>query len=206
MQEQHSKILELAKQKNISSDNIFFYVSRADKSYGITAQQYQATNKIPTDKFINHGEKIPSEADLLVFLDDYAGSGSSIEYTMRPFGNNYNVVLAPLVSTAYAQRKFTNLDCLPAMTINTFKASDFYKSQPEDKLALLSRAFIGDEGINSDSSITFPHMAPDNNNAFFNEFISPEYLLNGKGAKFDGHTTWPNIKNNILTGKFYPNI
>lgn len=208
MQEQHKKILELAKQKGIPSENIFYFVSRADKSYGIIAQQYQATNKIPVCQFINRREELPKTgAQLIVFLDDYAGSGASINNAAMGFTRygSDNVVLAPLVSTAYAQKKFADFNYIPARTINTFKASDFCKSQSEDNLKLLEKVFVGNEGINSDSSITFPHMAPDNNNVFFNEFIAPHYLLNGNGAKFDTFH-WQEIKNNILTGNFYPNI
>jgi len=64
---------------------------------------------------------------------------------------------------------------------------------------LLDYIFPGNYGLSADSTVTLPYMAPDNNNAFFNEFVAPQYLLNGKGAKI-GDFHWADIKHNILTG------
>lgn len=211
MQEQYRKILDIAKQKNIAPQDISYFVHKSGKSYGMIAQQYQATNKISPNKFIENIKDLQS-GNLVVILDDYAGSGASLNVAAieASKGAGY-IVLSPMFSTQHAIDRLKKLDCpedcinvnvVPFKTVESIKCSNFYNSQSRDKKLLLDRAFVGEGGINADTSIAFPHMAPDNNHTFFNELIAPQYLLNGNGAKFDTYH-WADIKKNILTGTLF---
>lgn len=214
MQEQYKKILEIAKQKNITPENISYFVHKPNKSYGIIAQQFQATNKIHPSQFIDNAKDL-SPSNLVVILDDYAGSGASLNVAaVEAIKHNNDIVISPIFSTNYAIDKLKQFDCpedfisanvIPFKTVENFKRSTFYQTRPQQERGLLDKAFVGETGINSDTSIAFPHMSPDNNHTFFNEFIAPQYLLNGNGAKFDTYH-WQQIKNNILTGNFYPEV
>lgn len=202
MKEQHKRILDFAKAINIPENNILYIFTNPEKSYGIIAQQYQATNKIPVEKFYH---VVPNVTDkkMLVFLDDYAGSGNSISRLEHdnidydePISNEF--VFAPLVTTVNAKNRFNALNYIPTITIPSFRDSGFYKGLTQENKSLLDKVMVAKHGdLACDTSITFPHMAPDNNHPFFNEFISNQFLLNGKGAKLADSHPWSAVKKNI---------
>lgn len=208
MQDQHKRILEYAKQKGILPQNISYYVRTPYKSYGIIAQQYQAINNIHPDKIIDSAQ----EDDLIVILDDYTGSGASIYNSMmNVYQSTKNVIIAPLFSTEHAleyldrmyeQMKLydelvpKSMISFPIKIISSLKNSTFYKSLPQDIQKLADKIFVGKSDIARNSSIVFPHMAPDNNSTFFNQFIAPSWMLNGNGSKMDG-IYWKDIKSKL---------
>lgn len=211
MQDQYKKILEYAKQRNISPENITYFVYKPEKSYSIIAQQYQSVNKIPINKFVDNIKDL-SRKDLVVVLDDYAGSGASMseaaQIALNSKSNNF--LLSPMFSTESANEKLAelknfvndygednpNVMVMPYKTIKNFKYSNFYTEKSESEKKLLDKIFPGKFGLSADSTVTLPYMAPDNNNAFFNEFVASQSLLNGKGAKI-GDFHWADIKKQL---------
>lgn len=203
MQEQYKKILDLAKQKNVSPEDLSYFVYSPQKSYGIIALQFQATNKIPVNRFIDDKNNIQAAKKIIIALDDYAGSGKSfINVALET--DNKDIILSPMVATkkavetfkAFTNRRENQVKFMPLAVFDNFKDSAFYNSQMGEKRSLLDNIFRGKDDVYNNSSIILPYMAPDNNNSFFNEFIAPEYLLNGHGAKFS-YFRWSDIKEKL---------
>jgi hypothetical protein len=110
-QMQHQEILELAKSKGISPENIYFSVLHRGKpkSDSIMMQIYQQTNGISSSQIINKANQLPSDPNTMVVLvDDVSISGQTqmqIHAQIRA-GYNYQgeIVMAPTIVTSQAIR------------------------------------------------------------------------------------------------------
>ncbi len=174
-------------------DGVYFVTSKIYKSYSFMTLNYKIANKIPSDHLITHQDitKI-KDAKKLVIIDDLAGSGESLEdeYALIKERSNCDIILAPLVATDKAIEKFRQLavkdpkvSLVCEEELVSFKNQKYFNSLSETDqmkfLKLLQSTGCEQNGLN----ISFAHMAPDNNNAFFANMLAKAFTFNAKGSK-----------------------
>jgi hypoxanthine phosphoribosyltransferase len=199
---QHKRILQAAKSKGISADNIYYLVPHAEKSYGMVTMIHQMVNNVPSGQIVTSASEIPPQAlakSMVVLLDDVAGSGNSLSaavnslkgsssYGYSSYATAYNgpVLVAPMVSYETADQLFatkTGITYQPAKKVKSILNSPAFKNMdPIEK----SKAYtaIGSTGYASTGGVlAFPYMAPDNNTTLAKKAFAPLITLNGQGVK-----------------------
>jgi hypothetical protein len=187
-----SWILQTARNKGVEPDKIIYYIPEKGKSYSMVAMQHTYVNNIHPSQIVTDVNKIPkNDKNMVVILDDVAGSGDSLRTAynrLRSYGNYKGpVLISPTVSTTNAKKVIEklsgNVQYLPSKIIPSFRDSHFYKKATPSKQALYAQ-IMDAFGYNQNGlSVVFPYMSPDNCNYFFAHNIAPRYLMNGQGAK-----------------------
>ncbi len=174
-------------------DGVYFFIPKISKSFGLINMQYKNANKIPSSHFVFRQDlDFITNARKFVILDDFAGTGNSLEDEYEKLLRempNVDIVVAPVLTTDIAKLKFEDLcDSNPrlhykaANSVQSFKTFDYYNSLDlTDKLKFLVLMQSG--GFRNASNVVFPYMAPDNNNLFFNTQIAPKFLHNNNGVQ-----------------------
>lgn len=189
--EMHSNIIKLAQENNIAENQIYYWIPRLGKSFGMVALQYQQINNIPEDKIIASARNIYPDSDkkMLVLLDDFVGSGDSMRHLYYQLTNfKGQIVLAPYYTTetgfnalSEACKDNEKTHILPGEILESYFDTEAYKNK---KIKTFHKQLIGEGGWkNTASNIVFPYMAPDNNTAFFSAQVADLYTLNGAGVK-----------------------
>lgn len=187
----NSEILNIAKEKGIPEDKIYYIIPQLDKSYGFIASQYQQVNKIPEKQFINTFSNIPKDETnaLFVVLDDYAGSGQSLDEALQSLRKVYKgeVVIAPSVATQNAMMRLNRIAKADGNTsiVNGEKLNSYFNSNEYNKIRskFAYNALIGKGGWGAQADIVFPYMSPDNNIPYFADNIAKHYTLNAAGVR-----------------------
>lgn len=198
MQKMHQQILNANGGK---SEGIYYLVPQSGKSYSTVTMQYQIANDIPTSKILSYSDlsKIPSDAKKIVILDDVAGSGSSLNGAYGVLSNSLSntshnindIIIAPVITSTDAMKLFSqessskgiSLKYLSGEIVPSIKETAYYKSLSELDKTMLKKVIAYDGYGENCYNVSFPYMAPDNNNAFFSTFIAEYFTLNGGGVK-----------------------
>lgn len=197
---QGQKILDLASTQGIPKDKVFYFIPKAEKSYGMVAMAHREATGTPVDHYIEGPTGLKDaiakgkidDASMLVILDDVAGSGDSlVQATGIAKSNGYKGKLAvsPIVSTGKANDVFngpggvtstnSNVTYVPGRIAPAFKETAYYKSLSPAEQKHLEEDVLRDLGYDQNGlSTAFPYMAPDNNNRFFGGEIAREYVVN----------------------------
>lgn len=181
----HKNILEYNQSIGKNEKDLLFCIPDSEKSYGLINHQYQLTNGIDRNKFIDMDTilyKIDSpklKNKTIVFLDDCAMSGNSMSDNFFPFSERLDAVkkqkidfiYAPLVITPNGKNK------IQEFILKNKRKNDkvfFYKQVNNDwqkdieKPNLLNHmlgntAFGYQWQCEEKPCVIFPYMAPDNN-------------------------------------------
>jgi hypothetical protein len=190
--EQHRHAMAQASQRGVSADNVYFYIPKADKSYGMLAMAHREVTGTAVGHYINGVADLKARSlgsnTLLVVLDDVAGSGHSLQGAMTSIaGAAYqgHTIIAPMVSTDQANQLFStlallnpNLSFQPRDISRGLMESDFYKGL-DPELQAFMHELVGDKGYGGNAlSMAFPYMAPDNNNAVFGDRFASHFIVN----------------------------
>lgn len=193
----------IAAAKGIDPSNIYYYIPKSNKSYGILAMAHREATGTPVDRYINGPGELskvgPGRDKLIVVLDDVAGSGESLQFatetTSKPKPENARaagfegeIVVVPIRSTEIADKRFTgpggfeskdpHLEYSPNEVSKALKESDFYKGLDDITRKQLEQ-LLTDLGFDENGlSMAFPYMAPDNNNMFFGDQIAKFFIMN----------------------------
>ena len=193
----------IAAAKGIDPNNIYYYIPKSNKSYGILAMAHREATGTPVDRYINGPGELskvgPGRDKLIVVLDDVAGSGESLQFATetsskpkpenaRAAGFEGEIVVVPIRSTEIADKRFTgpggfeskdpHLEYSPNEVSKALKESDFYKGLDDIKRKQLEQ-LLTDLGFDENGlSMAFPYMAPDNNNMFFGDQIAKFFIMN----------------------------
>lgn len=199
----HQRVLGIAAAKGIDPGNIYYYIPKPNKSYGILAMAHREATGTSVDRYINGPSELtkvgPGRDKLVVVLDDVAGSGQSLQFatetTSNPKSENARaagfegeIVVVPIRSTEIANERFTgaggfaekdpHLTYAPNEVTKALKESDFYLKLDDIKRKQLER-LLDDLGYDDNGlSMAFPYMAPDNNNMFFGDQIAKFFIMN----------------------------
>ena len=199
----HQRVLGIAAAKGIDPGNIYYYIPKPNKSYGILAMAHREATGTSVDRYINGPSELakvgPGRDKLVVVLDDVAGSGESLQFATettahpkpenaRAAGFEGEIVVVPIRSTEIANERFTgaggfteedpHLTYSPNEVSKALKESDFFTNlDPRQQLEL--EKLLKDLGFDDNGlSMAFPYMAPDNNNMFFGDQIAKFFIMN----------------------------
>ena len=188
----HEKILQM----NGGTDKgIYYVIPNSRKSYSLIAMQYQLTNDIPSSKILSLSDAIsnviPKDAKKLIVLDDVAASGDSLVTQIKKLscckynGQIKEVIAVPVMTTKQAVKNFNEnfVHNMLVKTVNGYADSDWYKSLSDIDKAMIEKIMYGRGYGKTGCCITFPYMAPDNNNTFFASEFAHNFTLNGEGVK-----------------------
>ena len=221
---QHQRNLQTAAQHGINPEKIFYFIPDSQKlgpqgvpigeSYGMVSMAHREATGTPVEHYINGtaGLKGLGPDTMLVILDDVAGTGMSLDAASAQAaksGYKGEIVVSPLVSTQEANGLFMgngrpgsglvnqrpNTSYAPARIMQALESSGFFKSLPTSQQRNLL-VLLGDPGFGDNAlSMTFPYMAPDNNNALFGDQIAKEFIVNKnrKASKGKSWTTSPTV-------------
>ncbi len=188
----HGEIMDLAEQKGISEENIYYIIPRINKSYGVIALQYQQINNIDESKFERTYDQVvrADENSLYVILDDYAGSGDSLKDAYYDLRRNCgaNIAIVPYIATKMGLKFIKSVldDDDKASVINGKVLESYFYSKEYASINMKYPYFdlIGKGGWGqSQANIAFPYMSPDNNTSFFADSIASNYTFNSAGVK-----------------------
>ena len=171
-------------------DGVYFFVADPLKSFNFVMNIYKTINKIPSSHIITSSINIPNNAKKVVIIDDISASGQGLIHACSELSiKGYNIELVPLIATDKAINKLferyqhKNISIIPGEVIKPFRETDYFSALPDEIKELYSRLLqtfgFDRQGLN----VAFPYMSPDNNNAFFNNFIAKYFTLNGGGVK-----------------------
>ena len=198
LRDHHNSIVSLA-----GGREMYFYIYRPDKSYGMLAQTHRGITGTPSSRYINGpaelaGANLPQNSVLVVF-DDVAASGESLESAFRSTQGSFQgqVIVAPMLSSDVASQRMgqlastnPNLRYAPQAMVPTLEGSTFFQSLPPADQQML-RELIGAQGFDNNAlSMVFPYMAPDNNNAFFGELFAPYFITNNTASAAKNFTPY----------------
>lgn len=190
---QHQRIMDQATAQGIRPEDVYFYIPQGNKSYGTMALAHRQATGTPVDRYINGVQDLQRRGlgpkTALAVLDDVAGTGDSLYgATAAIEAQRYagKVMIAPMVSTTEAQALLGGAHAkhsyLPGRVIEPLAESTFYKSL-DPRSRDMVRMMLGDWGYgNNGLSVSFPYMAPDNNNHFFGDLVAPFFILNRNAA------------------------
>jgi hypothetical protein len=194
--QQHQKMLAMAASRGVAAENVYFYIPKGGKSYGMIAMAHRQATGTAVSRYINGPEDLADSdlgADsLIVVMDDVAGSGDSLHQAVdainaTPYPGH--VIVSPLVSTEVARDLFTNpalgvagsranLTYEPRQMSRALTESAFFQNlSPADQVkvrALVDKMGFGDNAL----SLAFPYMAPDNNSTFFGDLVAKYFIVN----------------------------
>jgi hypothetical protein len=194
--EQHQKMLAMAASRGVAAENVYFYIPKGGKSYGMIAMAHRQATGTAVSRYINGPEDLADSdlgADsLIVVMDDVAGSGDSLHQAVdainaTPYPGH--VIVSPMVSTEVARDLFTNpalgvagsranLTYEPRQMSRALTESAFFQNlSPADQVkvrALVDKMGFGDNAL----SLAFPYMAPDNNSTFFGDLVAKYFIVN----------------------------
>lgn len=106
---QFVNIQNIAEQKGIGTDNIYYLVPTVElgsgkKSYGMVSTIFRDSNNLPASKFVSDISQIPNvENSMVVILDDFSGSGKSLIDNYRAITNPEEVIREQLEKQAKKQ-------------------------------------------------------------------------------------------------------
>ena len=184
----HQNIIKYNKSINKSEKDLLFCIPDSEKSYGLINHQYQLTNDIDKNKFIDmetvldniNSPKLKNKT--IVFLDDCAISGNSMTDNFFPFTEkmdninqqNINFIYAPLLITTKGSNKIQEVlnknnrkqdKILFHKQINNDWEKDI--KNPNLLSHVLGKTAFGTQWqYNEKPCVIFPYMAPDNNCSF----------------------------------------
>ncbi len=184
----HNNIIKYNKTLDKSEKDLLFCIPDSEKSYGLINHQYQLTNNIDKNKFIDiktvinniNSPKLKNKT--IVFLDDCAISGNSMTDNFLPFAEkmdsvnkqNINFIYAPLLITTKGTNKIQDIlnknnrnkdKILFEKQINNNWEKDIENSTLLSHV-LGKTAFGSQWQYNEKPCVIFPYMAPDNNCSF----------------------------------------
>ena len=200
MDKQADHMLDIAAQKGVPKEDVYYFIDEEKKSYGMLAMAHRQATGTPPDHYINgaadlKARKIPN-SKMLVILDDVAGSGSSLSIAMtnaRSAGFTGEIVISPMVSTEAAPGLLKNgggghtpmdpahTTFAPEAYANALRESAWYKSLPGPKQTHLEALIQGLGFTDNGLSMAFPYMSPDNNNLFFAGTMAENFIVNKNG-------------------------
>jgi hypothetical protein len=201
--DQNQKIMQLANQHGIRPEDVYFYIPNQTKSYATMAMAHRSATGTPVDRYISGPNDLarrnlgPNTA--LAVLDDVAGTGDSLASvaSMLNSAHRGRVYISPMVSTTEAQALLGGAHAtrsyLPGRIIEPLSESTFFRGL-DPRSQDLVKMMIGDWGYgNNGLSVSFPYMAPDNNNHFFGDLVAPFFIINrnARASKSTGYTPPP---------------
>jgi hypothetical protein len=194
--QQHQKMLAMAASRGIQPENVYFYIPKGGKSYGMIAMAHRQATGTAVSRYINGPEDLATSGlgpdTLIVVMDDVAGSGDSLRQAVDGINRTPyqgHVIVSPMVSTEVAKDLFTNpvhgvagsranLTYEPRQMSRALTESAFFRdlsAADQDKVkALVDKMGFGDNAL----SLAFPYMAPDNNSTFFGDLIAKHFIVN----------------------------
>ena len=193
----HLDVQQLANEKGIDKDDIFYLIPLQNKSYNVVGLQYQQINGVSEKQFIYGIKNIPdsSKKRMIVILDDYAGSGTSVKEAYKYLRNKCSddIVMATHLSTDMANKILTkafkdDAKCsfMPGKIINSYFNTPEYAAKRRSDYYTYSD-LIGKSSFGmTEENIALPYMAPDNNIKFFADSIAKHYTLNSAGVRVSG--------------------
>jgi hypothetical protein len=194
--QQHQKMLAMAASRGVAAENVYFYIPKGGKSYGMIAMAHRQATGTAVSRYINGPDELAEMGlgadSLIVVMDDVAGSGDSLHQAVNainatPFPGH--VIVSPMVSTEVAKDLFTNpalgvagsranLTYAPRQMSRALTESAFFQnlSAPDQARvkALVDKMGFGDNAL----SLAFPYMAPDNNSTFFGDLVAKYFIVN----------------------------
>lgn len=202
----HGRIREFAQKRGFTEDQVYYIISKPQKSFEAITMIYQVANPVTPDHVITSPRELPDPGrSLVVVLDDFAGSGASSldAYEKLINAGVGRIVIAPLVATRKAKNNFRLIKysvnkpftekCtfLPGEIIDSFRETPYYGNLKYSHKKLIDKA-AGNYGFaNSGTGLIFPYMAPDNNIKALRG-LAKLITLNGAGVKkSDGSTDYP---------------
>jgi hypothetical protein len=96
-----------------------------------------------------------------------------------------DIIVAPILQTQEAQSYFQEkgIQNITTQTLKNIFNSKWYKSLPNKQQKIYKKLSKQGSWGACNTSVTFPYMAPDNNNAFFSTMFGKYFTLNGKCVK-----------------------
>jgi uncharacterized protein DUF4157 len=197
----HQQLMHDAAAHGIKPQDVYFYISRANKSYGMMAMAHRQATSTPIDRYLNGasdltGHKLGART-MVVVLDDVAGTGNSlltVAHEISETGYKGRVVLAPMIADDMANELFLgnkehpeaavikdypNMSFEPGRLVHGIKQSEFYKRlPPAEQEQLLDTVGTQRGYLGGALSVVFPYMAPDNNLPFFGDLIAKFFIAN----------------------------
>lgn len=210
--EQFEKIRSFAHSEGVAMEDVIFavdgdkYSSSNLKSYGIATYIFKEANegKVRSEQFVSMNglaqvvKERAGRPTLVVVIDDFSGSGSSllddghsrgkIRWVVGP---TVPIVCAPYVATTSAFEKLSKVRAndphttmIPGRVVTSMSESDLYTVDNAALRVGLEEVIGGSEYLNSmphKTLISMPYMGPDNNGALFGrKYFNPYFIVNGK--------------------------
>lgn len=192
---QQVRIVADAAQHGIAADQIYYFIARPAKSYGMVAMAHREATHTPLTRYLDRISDVRALGanTMVVVLDDVGGSGMSLmDHAFTPIessGYAGRVYISPMISTNDSTDLFTNASSglvntrpntiyQPGNQMTALRSSSFYQgltvAQRQRVEALINHRGFGENGL----SVAFPYMAPDNNNRFFGWQLALRFILN----------------------------
>ncbi len=211
--EQFEKVRAFAHAEGVAIEDVMFAVRAGDtKSYGIATYIFKEANagKLRPDQFVSMdtlataAKEKAGRKTLVVALDDFSGSGSSLLSLSFVRGDIRNavgpsvpIVCAPFVANTNAfnmlaevRKTDPHTTMIPGRIVASLLESDLCTvdggALKEGLKQVVGKAQYG----HAFSFVSMPYMGPDNNCALFGaEFFNPYFIFNGSKAvcKTDFH-------------------
>jgi hypothetical protein len=177
----HGSIQAEARSRGVPTDNIYYLVPEAKKSYGMVAMAYMLANEVRSDRLITSASEA-SKDSMIIILDDVSGSGLSLRSSLgsvRGYGSS-GALAAPIVATSSSLKSFAHI---PHKVIGTLAESDLMKGlEPYQDRILTS--MVGRTGyINKALCVSFAYMSPDNNCGFWSTHFAPYLTVSPRAVK-----------------------
>ena len=222
--EQFDKIVSYARSEGVAPEDIIFAVKDGHKkSYGIANYIFKEANagKLGADQFVSMNSLAQAAREkgarktLVVALDDFSGSGSSllsstdVRGTIRnAVGPTVPIVCAPYVATTKAfeylekvRENDLHVTMIPGRVVASGHESQLAKAdngalKPALDLVMGFNGFSG-----TGSFVSLPYMGPDNNCSLFGqEYFNPYFIINKKkeAVKTSGTMDWNPGSNSVF--------
>jgi hypothetical protein len=177
----HQSILQVAQQRNIPIDNIYYFVPGALKSYGMVAMAYMYATGVGSDRFVSSPQSAPSDG-LIIVLDDLAGTGGSLSSLLKTDGSGvlHTALTATIISTSPA---LEDLPSIPNTVIEPLENSPLARGLPTEHMEMLyfTAGHNGHGGMSL--CVSLPYMSPDNNCSFWSTLFAPYFTASSAGIK-----------------------
>jgi hypothetical protein len=204
--EQFEKIRAFAHAEGVAIEDVTFAVRAGDtKSYGIATYIFKEANaaKLRPDQFVSMdtlataAKEKAGRKTLVVALDDFSGSGSSLLSSSavrgdirKAVGPSVPIVCAPFVANASAFEMLAEVrktdpytTMIPGRVVASLRESDLYTIDGGALSSGLRQVTGKPQYGNAPSFVSMPYMGPDNNCALFGaNFFNPYFIFNGNKA------------------------
>ncbi|MFI3301400.1 MAG: hypothetical protein R3Y28_08300 [Candidatus Gastranaerophilales bacterium] len=199
LEDLHKKILE---KNNNTLDDTYFFLPEENKSYQTVALQYSTVNNVPLSKFLTRNQIIEQKPYCnIVILDDFAGSGISMEadyIDIEYLKNIHKTTLAPMICTNYAYEYLdafnsddkTDLKIVTSEFIDSFKNSNYFKSLDNEDQSIFKKLRQQEGYLSVGTNVILPYMAPDSNNELFTAHFSKLFTNCNKYAGIYNRAKW----------------